>query len=180
MMTKPQEWDNVEAIRGGGKRLTAGGHVCKILNVGVQMSRAGNEMLVILFDIAGGEFDGYYMSLYNRNKQSQGENAKYPNGGIYRQVTGGESMGRFKGMLMNIEESNPGYKWDWNEQSLKGKVFGGVFREEEYQANDGSIKTRISCIAIRPVEGIEDIPVPTPKKLTTQANHHYGDEEIPF
>lgn len=181
-MQKPANWDTVEAICGGGKRLTPGGHVCKIVSAAEQTSRTGKQMLVLAFDIDGGEFDGYFMNLYNRNVQAQHSDAKWPNSGVYRQLTEGDSAGYFKGVLVNIEKSNPGYKWDWNEQSLKGKRFGGVFREEEYQANDGSIKTRIACIAVREVEGIEDIIAPGTKKLAQSGAPagYIPDEQIPF
>ena len=181
MMEKPMNWDSVEAIRGGGKRLTPGGHACKIVSAKVQTSKAGNQMLVIAFDIVGGEFDGYFSGIFNRAKQNSTAEPKWPNSGVYRQVTGGDSMGRFKGMLLNIEESNQGYKWNWDESSLVGKKFGGVFREEEYKANSGDIKTRIVCIGIHAIEGIEDIEVPAIKKLALSGmSAGYPEEEIPF
>ena len=40
-MQKPANWDTVEAICGGGKRLTPGGHVCKIVSAAEQTSRTG-------------------------------------------------------------------------------------------------------------------------------------------
>ena len=61
-------------------------------------------MLVLAFDIDGGEFDGYFMNLYNRNVQAQHSDAKWPNSGVYRQLTEGDSAGYFKGMLVNIEK----------------------------------------------------------------------------
>ena len=65
-------------------------------------------------------------------------------------------MGRFKGMLLNIEKSNSGYEWNWNEKSLEGKLFGGVFREEEYINRNGRLSTAVKLISIRPVEGITE------------------------
>jgi hypothetical protein len=62
-----------------------------------------------------------------------------------------------------------------------GKFFGGVFREEEYEANDGSIKTTVRCMAIRKTEGIENIPVPKKKCIEIKQNNNaIMDEEIPF
>ena len=196
MMKRPQNWDDVKPIEGGFQRLTAGGHVCEIVEVKATKSKSGKDMLVIAFDIKGGEFDGYFMNMFSRIVSYNGGKATWPNDGVYRQLAEGESLGRFKAMLMNIEKSNPGYKWDWNEQSLKGKKFGGLFREEEYPKRDGSIGKSIKCIAIKPVDGIEDEPVPSPKLLdrhtSTSAsggfNGNYGggfgksvaDEDIPF
>lgn len=192
MMKRPQNWDDVKPVEGGFQKLTPGGHVCEIVE-----AKAGKtpkkklDALYILFDIKGGEFDGYFMNMFSRIVSYNNGNATWPNGGVYCQPTDSESLGKFKAMLMNIEKSNPGYKWDWNEQSLKGKKFGGLFREEEYPKRDGSIGKSIKCIAIKPVDGIEDEPVPSPKLLdrhtSTSASggfNGYGssvaDEDIPF
>ena len=53
----------------------------------------------------------------------------------------------FKGFITAVEESNPTFKWDWNEQKLKGQRIGVVLREEEYipqqGPNAGKVKTRL-------------------------------------
>ena len=84
-------------------------------------------------------------------------------------------------MLQNIEKSNPGYTWDWNEQSLVGKLFGGKFREEEYIYN-GKIYTSTKCISILPIEGIEAITPPEKKRIETETHGGYAvdDDDIPF
>jgi hypothetical protein len=55
-----------------------------------------------------------------------------------------------------------------------------VFREEEYEANDGSIKTTVRCNAIRKVEGIENIPVPKKKCVEIKQDNGITNEMIPF
>lgn len=182
MMKKPLEWDNTEAMDGTFKRLPAGGHVCRILQATAGTSKNGNEMLTICFDIEGGEYNNYFSDLFGQNIVKDGGNAKYPNGGVFRQCTEGKSLGIFKGMIQNIEKSNQGYTWNWDENSLKGKLFGGVFREEEYiSQRDGEIKTSVKCVAIRPVEGIEKVTVPTPKKIEQSAQSTaMADVAIPF
>lgn len=185
-MRKPTGWDDVEAATGEFKKLTAGGHPCIILKADITKARSGAEMLALVFDIdEGDEFAGYFASQYTRFLDKDGDNAKWPNAGVYRQLTEGKSMGYFKGMLMNIEASNPGYKWDWNEKSLVGKKFGGVFQEERYlSTRDGSEKTRVNCIAVRPVNGIENVTVPKVKDNTHRDQQNgFGasvGDEIPF
>ena len=100
---------------------------------------------------------------------------------MYYQLTAGDHQGRFKGMLQNIEKSNPGYTWDWTEQSLVGKLFGGKFREEEYIYN-GRIYTSTKCIGILPIEGIEAIAVPEKKCIEAEMRGVYtaDDSGIPF
>ena len=183
-MLNIQNWNNVEAERNDFKRLTAGGHKCVVKNVEQRNSKSGNPMLVIAFDIAGGDFDGYYMDLYAKNvekAQKDGKQAKWPNGGLYYQLIDSEHLGRFKAVIEDFEASNPGFKFNLDEKSLMGKFFGGVFREEEYEANDGSIKTTVRCMAIRKTEGIENIPVPKKKCVEIKQNNNaIMDEEIPF
>lgn len=192
MMKRPQNWDDVKPVEGGFQKLTPGGHVCEIVEVKAgKTPKKKRDALYITFDIKGGEFDGYFMNMFSRIISYNNGNAEWPRGGVYCQTTDSESLGKFKAMLMNIEKSNPGYKWDWNEQSLKGKKFGGLFREEEFPKRDGSIGKSIKCIAIKPVDGIEDEPVPSPRLLdrhtSTSASdgfNGYGssvaDEDIPF
>ena len=58
--------------------------------------------------------------------------------------------------------SNEGFKWDWDETKLVGKLFGGVFGEEEYEA--GKFATKLKFI--RSTEKIEEAKVPKVKTLS--------------
>jgi hypothetical protein len=118
MIKKPDNWETTEAMDGTFKQLTPGGHKCIIKQAKVGTSKTGNEMLILCFDIADGDkLAGFYMDMYGRNVVKDGNDAKWPNNGIYRQVTSGKSEGIFKGLIVNIEKSNPGYTWNWNERS---------------------------------------------------------------
>ena len=179
MMNKPANWDSVEAITGEYKKLPAGGYVCSIVRAECTKSKNGKEMLKLAIDIAEGEYKDFYLNQYLQEQERNKEQAKWR--GSYYQLTEGDSMGRFKGMLLNIEKSNPGYSWNWNEKSLEGKLFGGVFREEEYINRNGGLSTTVKLISIRPVEGITDIETPAKKVLENNNNlaENFG-EEIPF
>ena len=88
----------------------------------------------------------------------------------------GNSTPFFKGLITAIERSNPGFIWNWDENSLKGKLFGGVFGREEYMGTDG--KPRWSCKVrfVRSVEGVEDVSAPEDKPLSNHpAQPAYGD-----
>lgn len=179
MMNKPANWDSVEAITGEYKKLPAGGYVCSIVRAECTKSKNGKEMLKLAIDIAEGEYKDFYLNQYLQEQERNKEQAKWR--GSYYQLTEGDSMGRFKGMLLNIEKSNSGYKWNWNEKSLEGKLFGGVFREEEYINRNGGLSTAVKLISIIPVEGITDIEPPAKKVLENNNNlaENFG-EEIPF
>ena len=178
MMQKPSDWDTTPAITGEYIPLPPGGYECRIVKVQKGESKSGAEMLTIAFDIESGPYMGYYRKQYEGRKASNAD-AKW--GGMYYQLTAGDHQGRFKGMLQNIEKSNPGYTWDWNEQSLVGKLFGGKFREEEYIYN-GKIYTSTKCIGILPIDGIEAIAVPEKKCIEQEMRSGYGtdDDDIPF
>lgn len=88
-----------------------------------------------------------------------------------------------KGFTNAIEASNKGYKWDWNEQGLKGKLVGVVIGEEEYINQKGAVRTRTYVNAVRSVETIEkgEFKIPELKKVdatkvvTTTAAEPYVD-----
>ncbi|BEU87432.1 hypothetical protein TAMA11512_08960 [Selenomonas sp. TAMA-11512] len=179
MMTKPSNWDTTPAQTGEYTPLPAGGYECRIVAVQLGSARSGAPMMTIAFDIESGAYAGYYKKQYEGRKASNPE-VKW--GGLYYQLTDGDALGRFKGMIQNIEESNPGYTWNWDDQSLVGKLFGGKFREEEYIGNDGKVHTSTKCISIRPIEGIEAITPPEKKCIEGARSGApiYNDEEILF
>ena len=47
--------------------------------------------------------------------------------------------------MENIETSNPGYSWNWDENSLKGKLIGGLFAET-YTVIDGKEIKYVSLV----------------------------------
>lgn len=183
-MIKPQNWDNTSAVMGAGfPKLPAGKYVCKVVNVKIGLSKNGAEMLTFAVDVAEGEYKDFFRKQFDRKKETNSD-AKWPC--QYYQLTQGDSMGRFKGLLAAFELSNPGYTWQWGtdcELSLRGLKIGGIFREEEYLGNDGKKHDSVKCYALLPTDDLEEATVP-PKKMLDQAGNGFGrqslDEEIPF
>ena len=176
-MNKPAGYDEVQAITGEFKSLPAGGYVCKIVRADLTLSKRGDEMLRIAVDISGGDYDGYFRKMFDRRRANNAD-AKWPC--QYYQLTQDDHMGRFKGMMQNIEASNDGWKWNWDENELAGKLFGGKFQEEEYMGNDGKVHTTTRCAGILPIEGIDEIAIPEKKALEPTDYSQPTDEEIPF
>jgi len=165
-MKQPNNYETTQAADGtGGSKLTTGGKVCIITGAYESVAKkSGMPMLVIEFDIAEGEEKGYYKDLYDK---FGGEWR-----GVYRQLTqdvDGNCSPFFKGVITSIEESNDRYKFDFNERTLIGKRFGGVFGEEEYLARDGQVKSSVKLMFFRTVEAIRkgDFKVPV-KKMVIQ------------
>ena len=133
---KPEGWDTTEAVASGAfEELEAGGYILKIESAEEYTSKAGNQMIILNFDIAQGKYKGYFARATARIMKSN-PNVKWQ--GRYFQGTTKESLPFFKGLMTAIEESNPGYKWDWNLKSLENKLFGGAIGLTEWESNGKS------------------------------------------
>lgn len=170
-MIKPlSDWATTEAATTtltNTMTLTAGGHIVTILKAESAVSNKGIPMLNVYYDIKeGSEFDGFYMTQYN-NRKKFNPDAAYK--GIYRQQMTDEQGNTnkfFKGLITAIEDSNPGYKWDWNELTLKGKKLGMVFREEAYSYN-GKTGYTVKPMYVCKASDAPAMPVPPRKELAT-------------
>jgi len=144
---------------GDYERLAPGGYVIRIQSVkdDKKQGESENSMLRIVYDIAEGPEAGRYKNEEPDNDYRHSFVRSYKE----------KALGMFKAFTNAIEESNPGYTWDWKEQGLVGKLLGVVIGYEEYEANDGNVKERqrvASCIsADRVRQG--DYKVPELRKL---------------
>lgn len=121
--------------------LPRGGYVMRILGASVHENSNG-QYVKIAADVAEEEYQGFY----NRDYQNQkSEDRKWRCNYLLSVPNddGSEKDGwtnrRFKTFTESLEESNPGYHFDWNESKFKGLIIGGLFNEREYEKNDGSI-----------------------------------------
>ena len=135
-MNKIQGYDEAQAYTGESRALPAGKYICEIKGAKVVKTSTGKEQLVLQLDIAEGEYKDHYGNLYAANIERNGTDAKWNNGGLFRQGFEGKQLPFFKGMITCIEESNVGYTWNWDEKTLKGKKIGVLFGREQYMMND--------------------------------------------
>jgi hypothetical protein len=191
-MNEPQGWNTAEAFTGDFETLPLGGHVCIIKGARIEQTASGSEMLVVAFDINdGNKYDGYFKRQHEHKKQSAPD-AKWPNGGTYRQFTknkDGTTNSFFKGMITCIEKSNANFKFNFDEKTLTGKLFGGVFGREQFESDDG-LKWATKCVSIRSTETINkgvEIPADKLVKGATQPQglpegytEISGDNDLPF
>ena len=155
------------------ERLPAGGYVLKILDVKYQENNWG-DVIILSFDIEEGGYKGFFAANYKAQAQ---EDKKWK--GTYRlQVPkddGSEQdnwkQRRFKTIMQNFEESNQGYHWNWDEQTLKGKLIGALFNNKEYDFN-GRHGFFTNCHSLVTVEKIRsgkfDIPADMLLKVGTR------------
>ena len=176
-------YDGVRGSTGAFERIEAGGYVCVIRRAYEEMTKRGNQpMLVIEFDVAEGKYRDYFKDDYERRQRNATGYAQVKWRGTYYQMVldkDGNANTFFKGMMEAIEQSNPGYKWNWDERSLAGKRIGVIFRDEEYLKSDGSGEVGVSAKAawVRTADEIrKGIVVPDVKRLSAGAggNGAYG------
>lgn len=122
------------------QQLPKGGYIVKIMDAKEAVYNGQNgevHKLEISIDIAEGEYKDFYANDY-RAQALNTEDRKWK--GILRQYIpkddGSEkdewTKSALKALTNAIEESNPGYHWDWDEAGLKGKTVGCLFRSEEW------------------------------------------------
>lgn len=166
-------YDKAAAYDGSSERLPAGGYICRILKSWVETTMNGSEQIVLALEIAEGEYAGFAKRQYESRKANN-PNAKWTC--VFKQFTldtNGQTNPFFKGMLKSIEESNTGYKWNWQEAGLANKLIGMIFREEEFEANDGTIKTTVRPAFPRSVQRIRDgVEVPEVRRLNNNRSNH--------
>lgn len=150
-----KDFDKVQAS-GEYEKLPAGGYVLRIQSVEDDPKK---EYLRIVYDIAEGPEANRYQNETAENDYRHSFIRSYKE----------KALGMFKAFTNALEESNPGYKWDWKEGALGGKLLGVVLGYEEYEANDGNVKERIRVVSCMGADRIRkgDFKVPELKKLKT-------------
>lgn len=135
---KPKDYDNV--IVGERKILPAGGYVCKILKAEETESKAGKPMIKVAFDIAEGEFKGYFRDMFDSWKAGSDDpqSVKWPFTGtkwILLYNNEGETNRDFKSFCTALEDSGTDvWKKDaFDAQGLKDAQLGIIFRREEHE-----------------------------------------------
>lgn len=129
---------NETKAAGNFEKLPAGGYEGKILDAKVVTYETRNgeaERLEISIDITTGDWANYYKDEYSRQTD---EDKKWK--GVLRlfiPVDDGSDKDNFtksifKAATEAVEESNPGYHWNWDEKALKGKSVGVLVRDKEY------------------------------------------------
>lgn len=176
MINRPKNWDNVQAFSDRPK-LPVGAYVCKVKQVAIQSTDYGDQ-LCILFDIADGEYAGFYQDDFDANQR---ENKKWK--GVLRQFLpkddGSErdewTKASFKGMVTAFENSNRGYQWNWDEKSLVGKEVGIIFRNEEWEY-DGKTGWAVRPFRATSVDSVQDgdYTLPKDKPLKNRPADNYG------
>ena len=177
-MRKPANYEETQARTGESRQLPAGLNACQIV-MAIEEERNGSRLLAIAFDIAEGEYKGFFQQRYDADTNPQ---KKWPGAGIRRQFVedrDGSCNPFFKGLITSIEESNPGFKWNWDENTLRGKKFGAIMGREEFLANDGQKKMATKVFYISSIEGLKNAKIPEDKLLPDNTAGYPEMESLP-
>jgi hypothetical protein len=170
------------------ERLPAGGYPITIKAAKVESMEWG-EVLIIQFDI----FEGEHKDFFKENYLSQTQEDRKWKGNLRVNLPkedGSEqdnwALRSLKTNMLALEDSNSGYRWNWDENSLKGLVCGALFRDKEYEYN-GKTGFFTECFKLMDIEKVRtgNFKTPEPKTLSIRpdASSEYGpvrDEDIPF
>lgn len=167
---------NWSEVKEESTRPVPGGYAAKITKV---EDVEDKEYLKIEWDFADGEFKG-------NNQETFNQHGFWPMSFVKSYKT--KALPFFKGFKTAVEMSNKNYVFNNDPQSLVGKFMGVVLGEEEYQAKDGSVKTRLYVHQVRSGKSIrdKDFEIPELKKLTNlplspaQAVNQFSQEFTPI
>ena len=162
-MKKIKDFEKVEEAK-DFKQIEPGPKLVKIVEVNDIEEK---EYLEIKVDIASGELKGDF----NRRKEQFGD---WPQQGILRRSYKPQALPFFKRFVVAVEKSNDGFKFDFDEQKLVGKLFIANFGIEEYD-NGEEIKESIKIQEARSIQSYKEgkIQIPKPKTLPQKDHEKY-------
>ena len=169
-----KDFDKIEAkgmddFRG----LPIGAYECVIKDAILNHNEeTGKNTLKISIDIASGEYKDYFLKVYETDTRID---RKWNNNAVRYLAYEGDNVSYFKGFLTVIENSNTGYKWDWDETKLKGKKVCGVFQYEEYKKQDGTKGIKVRLNKFRSLDKLKEIEVSDSIKMLDGSYISYDD-----
>ena len=180
-MKQLANYENARIITGESTLLPAGGYIVKILDcieVAINSKGIDYDCLQFSFDVAEGEYKNHFKTVW---ENSTDQNKKWK--GIFNVFIPQEdsqyyesNLNRFKTMIVNFEESNPGFNWTWDEKDLKNKIIGLIYREKEIPTERGEIITITEPCGFRSVDAIKNNNFKIPqKKLFKKDNTAIND-----
>lgn len=171
--------------------LPAGGYVAIIKGATV-VNYDWGEVLELSFDIYEGEHKDFFATQYRNDTR---EDKKWK--GKHRLTIPMEgsqyfesNQRTFNNFIYALEASNNGYHFDWDENKLKGKCIGVIFRNKEWAMN-GRTGWTTECGAITDVKSIResnfkllaDKPLNSNANTSTSSNGFAvldDDDDLPF
>lgn len=167
MISKPKKYDDVQ-VNEDFTPIELGGHKGVVMGVEEYISPiSGNKSLKVSIDTDKTDKQPEYFT--EQYKTDTRPDKKWSNSAI-KYVSLGEEENQvkmLKGFITAVENSNNGFKYDWNKEvsQLKGKKVGLVFGLEEYQNDKGETKTMPKMTQFRSIDKVDHTKIPKVKLL---------------
>lgn len=181
-MKKPNNYDKVQPL-GGFIPVELGGHILEIKKVEEYINNSGNRSIKITYDMHSSDKQpGHFMNEWKKDDKAD---KKYR--GIYPQVvenSNGDANVYFVTFIKSVESSNQGFKFEFDEKTLTGKLVGAVFGREQFE-KDGELKFATKIRYFTTVDSIKKgVPIPKDKLLSGSYNNDelqiVNDGNMPF
>lgn len=155
-MKRIDNWDTFGNSEEGERiaPLPCGVYALKIVDAIDYPEEEGKEYLELHFDIVRSE-KAEYLKYFSKTSTKEKWNFQ----GTTRLYYSVKAMGLFKARIVAIEKSNKGYsfaKSNFDEKTLIGKFFIGVFQEHEYLDKAGLVAKATRLESMRSTEAWQD------------------------
>lgn len=166
-MIKPKLYDEIEIKEFDYVPISVGGHKGIIMKAEEYTSpQSGKTSLKVSIDTAKDDKQPEYFK--EQYKNDTRIDKRWSNSAIKYVSLGDEEtqVRQLKAFITAYENSN-NCKFDWNGnwEQLTGKKIGLVFGMEEYESQDGSLKTNNKLREFRSIDKVDNIKIPKVKKL---------------
>lgn len=164
-----------------------GAYEGQILGARVEPRTSGGQDLVILLEITAGEFAGYFKRQYEA--ASAGQYGKKYKGTLRQRIPNYNSSGQpatdgdsyahraLQHMAWALEQSNDGYRWDWDETKLKGKVCAFSVRERDWFMEAAEEERGYRTGTTTEIYRLESLPAFKAGKVRLQKKRELGQQD---
>ena len=139
------------------------------------------DQIELMIEITEGEYKNRFTEVWNDQKEKWGDKVQYR--GIFRltpYMDGDDDWRKraFEGNLWCVQESNPGYTWDWHEEKLKGKKVGFSLRKRLYTyTNSNGEKKDSFTMEIARLETVNDVMNGKVKPMSDRDQREKHDDQ---
>ena len=167
MIKKPSNWDAVEVMEFDYTKIELGGHKGIIMKAEEYTSpQSGKTSLKVSVDTSKDDKQPEYFK--EQYKNDNRIDKRWSNSAI-KFISLGEEENQVKMLkaFITAYENSNNCKFDWNKdwEQLKGKKIGLVFGMEEYESQDGTLKTNNKLREFRSIDKVDNVKIPKVKKL---------------
>ena len=167
MIKKPSNYDDVEIMEFDFTPIELGGHKGIIMKAEEYTSpQSGKTSLKVCVDTAKDDKQPEYFR--EQYKNDTRIDKRWSNSAI-KYISLGEEENQVKMLkaFITAYENSNNCQFDWNKdwEQLKDKKIGLVFGMEEYENQDGSLKTNNKLREFRSIDKVDNVKIPKVKKL---------------